>query len=61
MDDDAAFLQAPFIQPLHDATKIISLISENFLTFHLGKPSIYRLERHNHHEKMKDMVEDMDP
>jgi hypothetical protein len=28
---------------------------------HLGNPSIYRLERHNNHEKMRGMVEDMDP
>jgi hypothetical protein len=24
-------------------------------------PSIYRLERNNHHEEMRDMVEDMAP
>jgi hypothetical protein len=41
--------------------KIISLISEKLPPFHLGNPSIYRLERHNNHEKMRGMVEDMAP
>jgi hypothetical protein len=29
--------------------------------FYLGKPSIYRIERHKNHEKMRVMVEYMDP
>jgi hypothetical protein len=33
----------------------------DYSLFHLGNPSIYNLESHKHHEKMKDMVEDMAP
>jgi hypothetical protein len=48
--------------PLHESTKIKCLIPEKITPpFHLGNPSIYRLERHNNHEKMRDMVEDMAP
>jgi hypothetical protein len=38
MDDDATFLQDPLVQPLHDATKIISLISKSFLLFSMESP-----------------------
>jgi hypothetical protein len=40
MDDDATLLQALLVQPLHDATKIISLISERyfFLPFTMEIP-----------------------
>jgi hypothetical protein len=31
----------------------------DYFPLHLGKPSIYRLERHKHHDKTRDMVEDM--
>jgi hypothetical protein len=33
--------------------EIIGLICSNIPPFHLGKPSIYRLERHNSHKKMR--------
>jgi hypothetical protein len=33
----------------------------DYLPLHLGNPSIYRHERNNHHDKMRDMVEGMAP
>jgi hypothetical protein len=38
MDDDATFLQAPLIHPLHDAPKIISLISKILPPFSMEIP-----------------------
>jgi hypothetical protein len=41
--------------------EITGLICSNIPPFHLGKPSIYRLDRHNSYKKMRGMVVDMDP
>jgi hypothetical protein len=61
MDDDSKLLQSLLVHPLHEPTKIKVFIPERFPPFHLGKSSIYRLERHNNHEKMRGMVEDVAP
>jgi hypothetical protein len=72
MDDDATLLQDLLIHPLQKSTKINGLIPgnspeirglicSNAYFFHLGKPSIYKIEKKNHHAKMRGMVEYMDP
>jgi hypothetical protein len=38
---------------------MLLLISSSPFTMEI--PPIYRNEKYNHHEKMRDMVEDMDP
>jgi hypothetical protein len=58
INDDETIIQALLIQPFRESTKISGLIRQSF-PLQLGKPSIYRLERHKIHEKMRDMVEDM--
>ena len=48
--------------PLHEYTKIKMMILWLIISpFTMEIPSIYRFERHNHHENMKDIVEDMVP